>query len=126
MSLIDIFLVILILSASALCIYAIIYLKNLTAQLETIRKDVHELVEKTSPVLQNLNDITRKANRVVSDVENYWEDLDNSIKNLRERISNLTSLKRFTDADNPISELIKNIRAIAKGIHVFWQAIQRK
>ena len=126
MNVIDILLIVLILSASAFCIFAIIYLKNLIQQVEAVRKDIHELVVKTIPVLENLSDVARKANRVVSEVEHYWDELDSSIKNLRERISSLTSLKRITDAENPISELIKNIKAISKGIIAFWQAIKRK
>ncbi len=126
MNVIDILLIILILSASALCIFAIIYLKNLIQQVEAVRKDVHELVAKTTPVLENLTDVARKANRVVSEVENYWDELDSSIKKVRERISSLTSLKRYTDAENPVSELIKNVKALTKGFIAFWQAIKHR
>lgn len=126
MNVIDILLIILILSASALCIFLIFYLKNLVDHVEAVRKDVHELVEKTTPVLENLDDVTRRANRVVSEVENYWNEIDSSIKKVRERISGLTSLKRYTDAENPVSELIKNVKALTKGFVAFWQAIKHR
>ncbi len=126
MNVIDILLIILILSASALCIFLIFYLKKLIDHVEAVRKDVHELVEKTTPVLENLDDVTRRANRVVSEVENYWNEIDNSIKKVRERISGLTSLKRYTDAENPVSELIKNVKALTKGFVAFWQAIKHR
>ena len=126
MNVIDILLIILILSASALCIFLIFYLKKLIDHVEAVRKDVHELVEKTTPVLENLDDVTRRANRVVSEVENYWYEIDSSIKKVRERISGLTSLKRYTDAENPVSELIKNLKALTKGFVAFWQAIKHR
>ncbi|OGV15138.1 MAG: hypothetical protein A3J84_10830 [Ignavibacteria bacterium RIFOXYA2_FULL_37_17] len=126
MNVIDILLIILILSASALCIFLIFYLKKLIDHVEAVRKDVHELVEKTTPVLENLDDVTRRANRVVSEVENYWDEIDSSIKKVRERISGLTSLKRYTDAENPVSELIKNVKALTKGFIAFWQAIKHR
>jgi len=126
MNVIDILLIILILSASALCIFLIFHLKKLVDHVEAVRKDVHELVEKTTPVLENLNDVTRRANRVVSEVENYWYEIDSSIKKVRERISGLTSLKRYTDAENPVSELIKNVKALTKGFVAFWQAIKHR
>ncbi|MFA5804633.1 MAG: DUF948 domain-containing protein [Melioribacteraceae bacterium] len=126
MNVIDILLIILILSASALCIFLIIYLKKLVDHVEAVRKDVRELVEKTTPVLENLDDVTRRANRMVSEVENYWNEIDSSIKKVRERISGLTSLKRFTDAENPVSELIKNVKALTKGVIAFWQAIKHR
>ena len=126
MNVIDILLIILILSASALCIFLIFYLKKLVDQVEAVRKDVRELVEKTTPVLENLENITRRANRVVSEVENYWDEIDSSIKKVRERISSLTSLKRFTDAESPVSELIRNVKALTKGFIAFWQAIKHR
>jgi len=126
MNVIDILLIILIVSASALCIFLIIYLKKLVDQVEAVRKDVRELVEKTTPVLESIDDITRRANRVVSEVENYWDEIDSSIKKVRERLSGLTSLKRYTDAENPISELIRNVKALTKGFLAFWQAVKER
>ena len=126
MNVIDILLIILILSASALCIFLIFYLKKLIDHVEAVRKDVHELVEKTTPVLENLDDVTRRANRIVLEVENYWNEIDSSIKKVRERISGLTSLKRYTDAENPVSELIKNVKALTKGFVAFWQAVKHR
>lgn len=126
MNVIDILLIILILLASALCIFLIFYMKKLVDQVEAIRKDVHELVEKTTYVLENLDDVTRRANRVVSEVEYYWNEIDSSIKKVRERISGLTSLKRYIDGENPVSELIKNVKALSKGFITFWQAIKHR
>ena len=126
MNIIDILLIILILSASTLCIFLIIYLKKLVDQVEAVRKDVRELVEKATPVLENLDDVTRRTNSIVSEVENYWKEIDSSIKKVRERISGLTSLKTFTDAENPVSELIKNVKALTKGLIAFWQAVKHR
>ena len=126
MNIIDILLIILILSASALCIFLIIYLKKLVDQVEAVRKDVRELAEKSTPVLENLDDVTRRANRIVSEVENYWNEIDGSIKKVRERISGLTTLKKYIDAENPVSELIKNVKAFTKGFVAFWQAVKHR
>ena len=126
MNLIDVLLIILILSASALCIYAIIYLKRLTEHIEAVRKDVHELVERTTPILENLEDVTQRANRIVLEVGNYWDEIDRSIKNLRERISNFTSFSKFHDVEYPAKDLIKNIKAFAKGISAFWQEFKQR
>jgi len=126
MNVINILLIILILSASALCIFLIFYSKKLVNNVEAIRNDVRELVEKTTPVLENLDDVTRRANRIVSEVENYWNEIDGSIKKVREQISGLTSLKRFIDAENPVSELIKNVKALTKGFITFWKTIKHR
>jgi uncharacterized protein YoxC len=126
MSLIDILLIILILSASALCVFAILYLKKITENVEAVRKDIHEFVEKTNPIIESIGVVTNKVNRVVSEVEYYWDEIDISIKKIRERISGLTSLKNFRDVEYPAKDLIKNIKAFAKGASAFWNVFKRR
>ncbi|MHB8931470.1 MAG: hypothetical protein ACYC5R_12815 [Melioribacteraceae bacterium] len=126
MSIIDVLLIILIVSASALCIFAIIYLKRITDNVEAVRKDVHEFVQNTDEIIENLGGVTRKVNRIVSEVEYYWDEIDLSIKKIRERISGLTSLKNFRDVEYPAKDLIKNIKAFTKGASAFWNAFKRR
>lgn len=123
---IDVLLIILIVSASVLCFFAMAYLKRITEQMEAARKDIHEFVQNANPVLENLEEATRRANRVISEVENYWQEIDSSIKNLRERISGLTSIKKIRDVEYPAKDLIKNIKAFIKGASAFWDAFKRK
>jgi len=120
MALIDIFLMVFIFSASSLCIFSIIYMKRIFEQVEAIRKDINRLVENTIPLLSNLKDVTHRANRIATEVEEYWEKIDYSIRNLREKISNSGYWKKFYYAQIHIAVLIKSIRSIAKGLSVFW------
>jgi len=123
---IDILLAILILAASGLCIYLIYTLKTLLREAEAIRRDVHNLVEKALPILDNLNDVSNRASTVVNGIENYWDEVDSSIKKVKEKIANFTSLKTFQSDDNPAKDLIKNLRAFVKGISAFWQTFKKK
>ncbi|MEW6701128.1 MAG: hypothetical protein AB1298_00270 [Bacteroidota bacterium] len=124
MTVIDIFLIILILSASTLSVFAIVYLKKFSEHVEAMRKDLNKLVERTTPVLENLESVTRRASRVAGEVENYWDEIDSSIKKIRERISGLTSLKKNADVEYPAKDLIKNIKALSKGVSAFWTAFK--
>ncbi len=125
MTVLDILLIILVLLASALCVFAIIYLKRITEQVEAVRKDVHEFIEKTNPVCENLEEITQRIKQVVSEVENYWEGIDSSIKNLRERLSIFTSLKNFQTIVYPAKYLLKNVKALASGTSVFLETYKK-
>ncbi len=126
MTVLDIFLIILILAATALCLYVIVSLKKSIEQIEQLQKDVKQLVENTIPVLHNINEVTTKVNRIVNEAEGYWDELDHSIKNLKAKAANLTSFTRFRDAENPAQDLIKNLKALSKGIAVFWTEYKRK
>lgn len=125
-TLIYILLAILILSASALCIYLIIMLKKILQEVEAVRKDVDNLVDKAIPILNNLSEVSQRTNKVVSEIEHYWNEIDNSIKKVREKVANFTSLKTFQNDENPAKDLIKNLRAFVKGISTFWQTFKRR
>lgn len=118
-TIINILLIILILAATCFCVFAIIYLKKIAEQVEAVRNDVEEYIEKPNPILDNLEEITHKVNKVVSEVGNYWEEIDGLIKNLRERISLFTFNKNFHDIEIPAKYLVKNVRALVKGTSAF-------
>lgn len=125
MTIINLLLIVLILSASTLCVYLIFSLKKLLKEVEAVRSDIHGFIEKANPVLENLAEVTNKANRIVSEAENYWDELDGSIKRLKQKVSDITSFKVFRDAENPADGLVKNLRALYKGASAFWQAFRR-
>ncbi|MCX7797404.1 MAG: hypothetical protein N2249_02130 [Melioribacter sp.] len=124
--LIDILLAVLILLASVLCIYLIFTLRALLKSAEAIQKDVSKLVDRVIPVLDNLTEVSNRATRVVNGIEGYWEELDNSIKRIREKLANFTSPKSYQSNENPIKDFIKNLRAFVKGISTFWQTFKKK
>ena len=123
---IQIVLTLLILSATALCIYLIFYLKKILNQIDDMRKDIHQLVEKTIPVFEKLDTAADKANRIVSEVEGYWDDLESSINNLKQKVSNITSFKKTTTSENSVSDFIRNLRAISRGLVSFWDALKNR
>jgi len=121
----DIFLIILSISATLLCIYLIFTLKKLVIQMNELQKDIKNLVDNTIPVLKNINDVTLKANRIVSSAEDYWEGIERSIENVRSKFSKLTNITRYDGADLPARNFIQNIKAISRGISAFWQEFRK-
>ncbi|MDP2039349.1 MAG: hypothetical protein Q8L04_18380 [Ignavibacteria bacterium] len=92
MSIINILLVILLLSASALCIFLIIYLKRILDQLETLGMEIRQFVESTNTMMNNVEAVALRANRIVTDVEGYWAVVSRVVKSFR----NIFSRVRFT------------------------------
>ncbi|MEW6653249.1 MAG: DUF948 domain-containing protein [Bacteroidota bacterium] len=123
--LVQILLVLLIITATALCIYLILVLKKLTVQLNNLQNDIKQLVDSTIPVLKNLNEVTLRANRIVSSAENYWEGIERSIENVRMKFSNFTSVARFDGAEYPARNLVQNIKAFYRGFTAFWHELRK-
>lgn len=90
-----------------------------------MRKEIHQLVEKTIPVFEKLDVAADKANKIVSEVEGYWEDLESSINNLKQKVSNITSFKKTT-SENSVTDFIRNLRAISRGLVSFWDALKNR
>jgi len=121
----QILLILLIITATALCIYLILVLKKLLIQLSDLQKDIKQLVDTTIPVLRNLNEVTLRANRIVSSAENYWEGIERSIENVRMKFSNFKSVARFDGAEYPARNLVQNLKAFYRGFSTFWQEIRK-
>jgi len=124
--LIDILLVVLIISAFSLCIFAIVYLGKISKQIEAIRKDIHQLVENTIPILNNLEEITLHTNKIVNKAEVFWKEIEHSIRYLREKISNFGFLEKINGAQTKAFYLISNFRSVARGISAFWKKYKQR
>ena len=125
MSLIEILLIILILTTLSLCIIVNIYMKRIYELSEIVSTDFHRLVEKSVPLLTHWEEIAQRTKRLEIKVEKYFEDLDDTISHLCGKISNSNSWKKLRHAQIQTSELIKNVKPIAKGISAFWNEFKR-
>jgi len=121
MTLINILLVMLILTASFLCIYAIVFLHRISGQIVAIRKDIHRLVENTIPLLNILEEFYERADGIVNKVESSWVKINYSIRYWSEKISKFNLFKKIVTLRYSPNELIKNIRPFAKSVSAFWR-----
>ncbi len=126
MTLINIILALLFISVSAVCIFFIIYLKKITEHFEEVNEEFHLFVENTIPILNNLNKITQRVNKIITGVEGYWEELDQSIITVRGKISNSDLWAKFKDGQTRVLVVNKTFRAIVKGISTFWHEYRRR
>ncbi|MGK9369540.1 DUF948 domain-containing protein [Melioribacter sp. Ez-97] len=125
MTLIDILLVVLILAAISLCVFLIVYLKKITDDIQALRKDIDMLIDKTIPAVDNLNETVDKARRIVSDIEDYWTEIDSSIKRFKEKVNSFKKGKILKEEEKA-ANFISNLRAVAKGLRAFWSTMARK
>jgi hypothetical protein len=126
MTLINIFLIVFVISASIFSVLVIIYLNRIFENINSINKDIRLLVENTIPILSNLEMITRRVNKVTTEAEEYLEEVHYLIRNLHNKILIFSSYKKFRDSQKLIFGLIKNIRPITKGIYAFWIDFKHK
>ncbi|GMU85505.1 MAG: hypothetical protein AMXMBFR48_07470 [Ignavibacteriales bacterium] len=87
----------LLLSASALCIAIIVYIGRITRKIEEMQSDIKKISEQVSPLVDSLQlisrsvaELTEKLNKQVSDVE--W--IVSEIKDKIESVKNFSSFFR--------------------------------
>jgi uncharacterized protein YoxC len=125
MTLIDILLTVLILAAISLCVFLIVYLKKITDDIQALRKDIDMLIDKTIPAVDNLNETVDKARRIVSDIEDYWAEIDSSIKRFKEKVNSFKTGNLLKEEEKA-ANFVSNLRAVIKGFRAFWSTLARK
>jgi len=125
MILLNILLSILLISASALCIYLIIFLKRFNTSLDEIKLNIEKVVEESLPVLSNLNKIAEDATSVTSAAERQVMDLNNRIDEFKDKIDTYKSKFSKASTDNQIVSMINNVRAFIKGLSAFVQEFNK-
>lgn len=127
-NIIDVAIIILLLAATALCIFLIFYLNRITKSVFEIQKEMHAITEQLSPLLISFTDLSEKISGLASDVEKQVESgkvLFNEVKHRVERLLNLEEKIRG-GFEGPVLDLINNLSAISKGISAFWRSYSKK
>lgn len=123
MTLLEIFLLLLIVSSIVLIIYLISSLKKIVSTLNQFQKDFNETLEKLLPILDNLSVITEKTANITNQTERAFGNASETIQIIRNTFDKL-SLKNFIKSDkNPVHALINNLSAFSKGLSAFWSKL---
>ena len=121
MLLIDILTIILILLTCALIVFVFITLRKLNRSIDVISADLHQLIDSTIPVVENLNKASEKLAKVADDAERRMADFNEFVSNTRTKINSLSTRVKKGANQNPVMNLIKNLNAISRGISAFWE-----
>jgi len=121
MSFIDIFTIILLISASALCIALIFYLAKITSSVKAMQKDLNEISAKINPLIVNVSELTEKISTITEDAKGQIQTSKNIVQSVKNRVDTILSLEeRARDGiEGPLMTLVTNFRAIANGLNTF-------
>jgi uncharacterized protein YoxC len=89
MPVLDIFYIILLLSASVLCIALIIYLNKITQSIKEIENDIRDISLQIKPLIASATNLSEKLNQISQEAKgqlNIAKDIINEIKNRIDKI----------------------------------------
>lgn len=124
MTLIDIFLILLIVIFSALGIYLIIVVKKLSFTLDKFDKDFSELKRETSPFIKDVGEITKSVSAISKIVEDQVEYVNDKVEWVKSKINAKTDSSKKSPQDNA-QNLVTNLKAVSKGVSTFVKEIKK-
>lgn len=124
MSILEIFLLILIIVGIALGVYLIIALRKMNVTLDYVQRDLSNVNEKLGPILDNVKVITDKAVNISDEAEKRVLDIGNTLQNVRNTVSKFSITGKGSSSNrSPVQDLLSNLTAASKGVSAFWQKL---
>ncbi len=124
MSLMDILLLILIISASALCIYMIISIRKISRNVDQMQADIHRFLEAATPAVQQLESISKRLDNITSTTERHVIEVSDTIDGYVEKGKHYIDTLKSESTQNQVVSLINNLRAIVRGLSAFLRDLK--
>lgn len=128
MDIIQILTIVLIVSASALCIALIYYLNKIVKSVQSINKDMNELSANLKPLIQSATELSDHIYKITSEAKDQLRISRSILCDFRERADKLLSIenKIRSGVEDAVMPLFKNLNAVGKGVETFWRNFKNK
>jgi len=128
MDTIQILTIVLIVSASALCIALIYYLNKIVKSVQSINKDINELSTNLKPLIKSYTELSDSLNKISSEAQDQFRISRSILNDFRDRADKLLSIedKIRSGVEDAVMPLFKNLNAVGKGVETFWRNFKNK
>lgn len=128
MDTIQILTIVLIVSASALCIALIYFLNKIVKSVQSINKDINELSANLKPLIKSYTELSDSLNKISSEAKDQFRISRSILNDFRDRADKLLSIedKIRSGVEDAVMPLFKNLNAVGKGVETFWRNFKNK
>ncbi|HZW39659.1 MAG: hypothetical protein ACM3O3_05905 [Syntrophothermus sp.] len=118
----NIFVVVLLLSVSALCIGLIIYLRKITKTVTDIGFDIKDLSLQIKPLIASTTNLTEKLNAITEEVKEPIDTARNIVADVKERVDRYLEIEERVrlSVEKPVTDFSQNLSAVLNGVNAFW------
>ncbi|MDP4116237.1 MAG: hypothetical protein Q8903_08890 [Bacteroidota bacterium] len=123
-----VFLILLLLSASALSISLIFYLGKITKSIKAMEADVKSISFQLSPLVASATNLSEKLNALVQDAKEPVDTAKAIAFEVKDRVDTILDLEERirTSIEKPVTDFSKNLSAILYGLNAFWNTYKKK
>lgn len=119
--------VILLISASLLCIALIYYLYKITKSFEEIKNDVKELAAEMKPLIVSTTELSEKLSNITSEARGQMNLTRDMVMNVKRRVDMILGFeeKIRRGIEEPVLGLVRNVSAVVNGVNAFWNSYKK-
>ena len=127
-SFITVLYVILLASASVLCITLMVFLSRISRTVKEIEIEIKDLTLEMKPLIASATNLSEKLNQLSDSADDQLLVTRNIVSKVNNGVDTILDLEENIRRgfEGPIMDFIKGFSAIANGIRVFWKAYKRK
>lgn len=124
----EVFTIVLLVSASALCIALIFYLNKIVKSVHSINNNIQEFSANIKPLIQTSIELSDNLNRMTSSATEQLNISKSIVMDFRDRADKLLSIedKIRSGVEDTVMPFVKNLNAVGKGVETFWRNFKNK
>jgi uncharacterized protein YoxC len=128
MDLVNIFYIILLASASGLCISLIIYLYRITRSVSKIEIDIKDLTNQIKPLIASTTNLSEKLNFISDEAKQPIIIVKEIVEDIKDRINVILEYeeKIRKGVEGPLTKLLNSVSGISNGVNAFWDSYKRR
>lgn len=127
MNVVTVLYVVLLISASLLCLALIYYLNKITKSFEEIKTSVNNVAQDIKPLIESTTELSEKLSLVTSEVNGQIHITRSMVMNVKRRVDMILGFEERIrrGIEEPVTGLLRNVSAIANGINTFWHTYRK-
>ncbi|MDR3628107.1 MAG: DUF948 domain-containing protein [Ignavibacteriaceae bacterium] len=128
MNFIAVFYVILLISASVLCIALVVFLSRISKTVKEIEIEIKELTFEMKPLFASAMNLSEKLNQLSDFVDDQLLVTNNIITKVSDVVDTVLNFeeKLRSGLEGPVLDFVKGFSAISNGISTFWKVYRRR
>lgn len=124
---IEIMEVILLISASALCIFLIYFLSQLVNSIKLIQNEIQSITAQVGPLVDSIKSLSASVNDLTKDLRQQIFKINWIVDEIKSKIELLQSIESrvLKGVEAPVNTLMTNLNAIKAGISAFFNRMKK-
>jgi uncharacterized protein YoxC len=128
MEIANIFYILLLASASGLCIALIYFLFKITGSIKRIEHDIRDLTSQAKPLIASALVLSEKLKFISDEAKQPIMVLKEIVEDIKDRINVILELeeKLRKGVEGPLTRLLNSVSGVSNGINAFWDSYKRR